>query len=201
VWLLVRWAGGGICARFGDLRMSGRCADRRLVRGLLGPRREHSARPKPEHSNTNSHTASRGGWDTITTPPPRNLVGSGRHIAGDDHCCARSIHPSRTALPESKGPKRHDTTRAAGLTGPVPHHRRRAVHGTAPHQGRQTQPAQVGLTCLLPCRHAHGGRLAPHGCRRSCCRIGGCDCGKGPARFRRRSRPRTVKAGSTRRVG
>ena len=34
-WLLFRWAGGGICARFGDVRMSGRCAHHRLVRGLL----------------------------------------------------------------------------------------------------------------------------------------------------------------------
>ena len=32
-WL--EWAGAGICARFGDSRMSGRCANCRLVRGLL----------------------------------------------------------------------------------------------------------------------------------------------------------------------
>ena len=34
---LFRWAGGGICAWFGDLRMSGECADCCLVRGSLAP--------------------------------------------------------------------------------------------------------------------------------------------------------------------
>ena len=33
--MVFSWAGGGICARFGDWRMSGRCADSRLVRGSL----------------------------------------------------------------------------------------------------------------------------------------------------------------------